>query len=348
MKSNLSKKIALLFLSFYLFSLFLPAVGMVLAQPHYQLPEQYQAPEKYQAPEQYQAPEKYQAPEQYQSPEKYQAPEKYQEPDKYTNNGNDPNNSESNNGGQDGNNHNPGFLEPLDPYFDPFTSYTGNIYDGIKGFPKMLAGANGFYLTHEKLPHGLGGRWAYAVHNKDLLKLSNVPILKDLVQSGSAPSYSKYIGHTHSAITDFTSGGFGSYLKGNVITGALLNTTNTVYGTYRDDGWAGFKSVDFASEFIVDIGLGAGAAVVSTAAGAGAAALIGATVGSVVPGFGTAVGFAVGVGISMFLNSDMGKKYVKEPLVNGTKKAINATIDTGKKALDGLKSVGSKVSSWFG
>ncbi|MFD1395581.1 hypothetical protein ACFQ40_07380 [Kroppenstedtia eburnea] len=222
------------------------------------------------------------------------------------------------------------------------TPYTGNIYDGIKGFPSMLSAMNGYYLKPANLPPWVGQVYrgqAYEVIRNNWLKLGNI--------GEGVPSYSRYITRSHSQFSGIFHG-VGKAAKGNAVIGGLLNMTQTTVGAieeYRTTGQIKDKT-KLAADLIVDFGVGATAGVISTAAGAAAAAGVGAAVGSVVPGLGTAVGFGVGLGIALFLSTDTGQA-ITNSLKRGTKKVLDGTIETGKKVVNGAKKAWNTVSGWF-
>jgi hypothetical protein len=83
----------------------------------------------------------------------------------------------------------------------------------------------------------------------------------------------------------------------------------------------GLASTDFAATTITDATILGGTAAVSTGAGVAAAAGTGAMFGSVVPGVGTVVGFAVAGGVAYFLTTSPGKA-VRSAMISSTKSTI--------------------------
>jgi uncharacterized protein YukE len=97
----------------------------------------------------------------------------------------------------------------------------------------------------------------------------------------------------------------------------------------------GLLSTDFAATATVDGGLLAGTAVASSAAATAlTAGAFGASAGSVVPIAGTAVGFAIGVGVGVFMQTGAGKA-VRSGLISGTKHAMDFAIEHPGVALGG-------------
>jgi len=96
------------------------------------------------------------------------------------------------------------------------------------------------------------------------------------------------------------------------------------------------------ADLIVDFGVGATAGVASTAIGAGTAAYVGASIGSVVPGLGTAVGFGAGLVITGLLNTEAGQAFTNS-LKKGTNKAIEWGREKGKEVADTVKKGAKKA-----
>lgn len=135
-------------------------------------------------------------------------------------------------------------------------------------------------------------------------------------------------------------------LKGGGILGSLISTGVNIY----EYGWGeksneGLSSSEFLSSLTIDIGKGAIQGVIATAAGILATAGAGAAFGSVVPGLGTAVGFAVGIGLAVLDNTAWGQKATNwtEVKVN---KAFEWTGDQINKIGEGIGKVGDTVSGW--
>jgi hypothetical protein len=113
--------------------------------------------------------------------------------------------------------------------------------------------------------------------------------------------------------------------KGSGPVALALTFGGDVYDfTLGPDKGKGLASSDFAATTITDASLLGGTAVVSTGAGVAATAATGAMFGSVVPGVGTVVGFAVAGGVAYFLTTSPGKA-VRSAMISGTKSAIEFT-----------------------
>lgn len=124
-----------------------------------------------------------------------------------------------------------------------------------------------------------------------------------------------------------------AFVKGNGIANILLSVGSRVAENAADPSRTG---TDLAAGITTDVLIGAGQTAVSAAAGWGASVATAAAVGSVVPGVGTVVGAAVGLGLAWFMSTETGKGISRR--VEGVVKAgINKAKDFGKGIVNGLK-----------
>lgn len=131
-------------------------------------------------------------------------------------------------------------------------------------------------------------------------------------------------------------------LKGGGIIGLGLTTAGTFidYSPIGSKAGTGYASTDFAASLTTDLGFAGATTAISTAAGAGATALALATMGSVVPGLGTAVGLVVGAGIGWFMGTEAGQR-----IRDGVQKTVKSVYDG---IVNGAKKFGGWVKGLFG
>jgi hypothetical protein len=109
--------------------------------------------------------------------------------------------------------------------------------------------------------------------------------------------------------------------KGNGLSNVLISAGTRIAEFQKNPSQA-FSKTDLAAGLTTDAMFGTGSAAISAGIGWAAAAGVGAAYGSVVPGVGTIVGAAAGIGISLLLETKRGKRF-KKWVEKGVKKVFN-------------------------
>lgn len=130
--------------------------------------------------------------------------------------------------------------------------------------------------------------------------------------------------------------------------GKLLGPVGLGLGIYND-----YQEGESTTQIAVSQGASAGLGVAAGfGASVGSAALAGAAFGSVVPGFGTAVGAvvgtAVGAGVAIFADGAIDSLFENGPDVGkAAEEGLKALEDTGGAITDGVSDVADSVGGWF-
>ena len=199
--------------------------------------------------------------------------------------------------------------------------------------PSALAGAGGYALTRSGkyvIVRGqhFGGPGVLDWYRRSGRKLAgtrylyeNPSVLKNFEPGAAA----------RGALSDILNPRSSGFLKNIPKGGGAAAGALTFGGDIYDFGFGGnadkgLLSTDFAATATVDGGLLIGTTAASSAAATAlTAGAFGASAGSVVPVAGTAVGFAIGVGVGVFLQTDAGKA-VRSTMISGTKTAMDFAV----------------------
>jgi phage tail tape-measure protein len=151
----------------------------------------------------------------------------------------------------------------------------------------------------------------------------------------------RYLDDAAGIVKYTTKGGvFKNIFKSNALTGAgvtlVINTGKLAAGAYDSTN-------DYLAETGKDLTIVGASAVGGALAAAGATMIMGATLGSVVPGVGTVVGAVVGLGIGLYLESQHGQEiqnYFEDTIIPGAENVYNSVTST-------LTNAWNSLTSWF-
>lgn len=139
-------------------------------------------------------------------------------------------------------------------------------------------------------------------------------------------------------------------LEGGGPVGIALNISGSAYdySPWGNNAHAGYVSTDFASNIVTDLTIGGASTVVGISTGIASVALTGAVAGSVVPGIGTILGLAAGIGFSLFMSQSSRGQAITNRIQKSVKKAMDKGVQVAKDVGESIGNTWNKATSWFG